>query len=194
MNPFLSPQQQDRFVLASRSPRRIEILRGLGFEFETEAPPEYLEDDAEHHDPHEIARMLAVRKCEFVALTRAHDRVLAADTIVVVDDTVLQKPVSDAEAREFLGRLSGRVHTVVTGIAIHHQGKTRTGAERTQVTFRTLSAAQIAAYVATGEGRDKAGSYAAQGVGAGLIRRIEGCFFNVIGLPVGLLFDLLQQE
>jgi len=194
MNPFLTPEQQDRLVLASRSPRRIEILRGLGFEFEVEAPPEYLEDDAQHHDPYEIARMLAVRKCEFVGLTRASARVLAADTIVVIDGTVLQKPVSDAEAREFLARLSGRVHTVVTGIAIRHAGHTRTGAEKTQVTFRKLSPAQIAAYVATGEGRDKAGSYAAQGVGAGLIRRIEGCFFNVIGLPVGLLFDLMQQE
>lgn len=194
MNPFLSPAQQDRLVLASRSPRRIEILRGLGFEFEIEAAPEHLEDDADHHDVFEIARMLAVRKCEFVALTRAHARVLAADTIVVVDNDVLQKPVDDAQAREFLSRLSGRTHTVVTGIAIRNHGHTRTGAERTQVTFRKLTPEQIASYVATGEGRDKAGSYAAQGVGAGLIRRIEGCFFNVVGLPVGLLFDLMQQE
>jgi len=194
MNPFLTPQQQDRLVLASRSPRRIEILRGLGFEFEIEPAPEHLEDDAEHHDPHEIARMLAVRKSEFVALTRARDRVLGADTIVIVDNTVLQKPRDDAEAREFLSRLSGRTHTVVTGIAIHHGGHTSTGAERTQVTFRRLTPRQIAAYVATGEGRDKAGSYAAQGIGAGLIRRIEGCFFNVVGLPVGLLLDLMQQE
>ena len=194
MNPFLSPEQQDRLVLASRSPRRIEILRGLGFEFEIEAPPEHLEDDAEHHDPYEIARMLAVRKCEFVSLTRATARVLAADTIVVVDGTVLQKPVSDEEARDFLGRLSGRIHTVVTGIAIRNHGHTSTGAEKTQVTFRKLSPAQVAAYVATGEGRDKAGSYAAQGIGAGLIRRIEGCFFNVVGLPVGLVLDLMQQE
>lgn len=194
MNPFLSPEQQDRLVLASRSPRRIEILRGLGFEFEIEAPPEYLEDDAEHHDPYEIARMLAVRKCEFVSITRATARVMAADTIVVIDGIVLQKPVSDDEAHEFLSRLSGRVHTVVTGIAIRNHGRTSTGAEKTQVTFRKLSPAQIAAYVATGEGRDKAGSYAAQGLGAGLIRRIEGCFFNVVGLPVGLVLDLLQQE
>jgi septum formation protein len=194
MNPFLTPGQQDRLVLASRSPRRIEILRGLGFEFEIEPAPEYLEDEFEHHDPFEIARMLAVRKCEFVGLTRAHDRILAADTIVVVDREVLQKPAHDAQAHEFLTRLSGRTHTVVTGIAIRHSGLTRTGAEHTQVTFRKITPEQIAGYVATGEGRDKAGSYAAQGVGAGLIRRIEGCFFNVVGLPVGLLFDLLQQE
>jgi septum formation protein len=192
MNPFLTPQQQDRLVLASRSPRRIEILRGLGFEFEIEPAPEHLEDDAEHHDVYEIAEMLAVRKCEFVSGARTHARVLAADTIVVVDGDVLQKPRDDAEAHEFLTRLSARVHTVVTGVALRDAGTTRSGAERTQVTFRTLTPEQIASYVATGEGRDKAGSYAAQGVGAGLIRRIEGCFFNVVGLPVALVLDLLQ--
>jgi nucleoside triphosphate pyrophosphatase len=194
MNPFLTPQQQDRLVLASRSPRRIDILRGLGFEFEIEPAPEDLEDDAEHHDVFEIAEMLAVRKCEFVGSTRASARVLAADTIVVIDGVVLQKPRDDAEAREFISRLSARVHTVVTGVAIRDRGVTRSGAERTEVTFRRLTPEQIASYVATGEGRDKAGSYAAQGMGAGLIRRIEGCFFNVVGLPVSLVLDLLQRE
>ena len=194
MNPFLAPQQQDRLVLASRSPRRIEIMRGLGFDFEIEPAPEHLEEDAAHDDPFAIAEMLAVRKCEHVGNTRANARVLAADTIVIVDGTVLQKPRDDAEAREFVSRLSGCTHTVVTGVAIRDGGRTRSGAERTRVTFRELTPAQVERYVATGEGRDKAGSYAAQGVGAGLIRRINGCFFNVVGLPVGLLLDLLQQE
>jgi septum formation protein len=194
MNPFLTPQQQDRLVLASRSPRRIEIMRGLGFDFEIEPAPEHLEDDDDHHDPFEIAEMLAVRKCEYVAERRPNARVIAADTIVVVDGDVLNKPRDDAEARAFVRRLAGSTHTVVTGVAIRDGGRTRAGAERTQVTFRALTPEQIANYVATGEGRDKAGSYAAQGLGAGLIRRIEGCFFNVVGLPVGLVLDLLQRE
>jgi septum formation protein len=194
MNPFLTPQQQDRLVLASRSPRRIEIMRGLGFEFQVEPAPEHLEDDASHHDPFEVAQMLAVRKCEYVAERRPHARVIAADTIVVVDGDVLNKPRDDAEARAFVMRLSGRIHTVVTGVAIRDGGRTRVGAERTQVTFRELTPEQIAGYIATGEGRDKAGSYAAQGVGAGLLRRIDGCFFNVVGLPVALVLDLLQRE
>lgn len=194
MNPFLTPEQQDRLVLASRSPRRIEIMRGLGFEFEIDPAPENLEDDAGHPDVFEIAEMLAVRKSEYVGRARATARVVGADTIVVVDGDVLQKPRDDSEARAFLNRLSGRTHTVVTGVAIRDRGRTRSGAERTQVTFRNLTAGQIAGYVATGEGRDIAGSYAAQGVGAGLIRRIEGCFFNVVGLPIGLLFDLMQRE
>ncbi len=193
MNPFLTPQQQDRLVLASRSPRRIEIMRGLGFEFEIEPAPEHVEEDDAHEDPLEVAEMLAVRKCEHVAERRARDRVIAADTVVILDLHVLQKPRDDFEARDFLSRLSGRTHTVVTGVAIRDDGRTRSGSERTQVTFRALTADEVAAYVATGEGRDKAGSYAAQGLGAGLIRRIDGCFFNVVGLPVALLFDLMQQ-
>jgi len=194
MNPFLPEPKQDRLVLASRSPRRIEIMRGLGFEFDIDPAPEHLEEDAEHDQAFEVAEMLALRKCAFVAGRRPRDRVVAADTVVIVDGDVLQKPRDDSQAREFLARLSGRTHTVVTGVAIADSGRTRSSAERTQVTFRALDADGIARYVATGEGRDKAGSYAAQGVGAGLIRRIDGCFFNVVGLPVALLLDLLQMD
>lgn len=194
MNPFLTERKQDRLVLASRSPRRIEIMRGLGFEFAIDPAPEHLEEDAEHSQPFEVAEMLALRKCAFVAGRRPRDRVVAADTVVIVDGDVLHKPRDDSEAREFLVRLAGRTHTVVTGVAIADSGRTRSSAERTQVTFRDLDADGIARYVATGEGRDKAGSYAAQGVGAGLIRRIDGCFFNVVGLPVALLLDLLQMD
>lgn len=194
MNPFLTPQQQDRLVLASRSPRRIEIMRGLGFEFDIDPAPEHLEEENSHHDPFAVAEMLAVRKCEHIAERRARDRIVAADTIVIVGREVLNKPRDDAEAREFVGRLSGRTHTVVTGVAVFDNGRTRAGSERTDVTFRALSADDIARYVATGEGRDKAGSYAAQGIGAGLIRKIDGCFFNVVGLPVARLLDLLARE
>jgi septum formation protein len=194
MNPFLTPRQQDRLVLASRSPRRIEIMRGLGFEFAIDPAPEHIEEDDSHEDPMEVAQMLAVRKCAHVAQQRAGDRVIAADTVVILDRHVLQKPRDDSEARDFLVRLSGRTHSVVTGIAIQDGARARAGSERTQVTFRELTADDVAAYVATGEGRDKAGSYAAQGLGAGLIRRIDGCFFNVVGLPVALLLDLMQQE
>jgi septum formation protein len=167
MNPFLSARQQERLVLASRSPRRIEIMRGLGFEFDIEPAPEHLEEDDAHEDPFEIAEMLAVRKGRHVSDTRATARVIAADTIVIVDGEVLQKPRSDDEAKSFLSRLSGRTHTVVTGVAVLSHGGIRSASERTHVTFRSLSADDIARYVDTGEGRDKAGSYAAQGIGAG---------------------------
>jgi septum formation protein len=195
MNPFLSPRQQERLVLASRSPRRVEILLGLGFEFDIEPAPEHLEDAAGHPNPFTLPEVLADRKCAHVAARRPQDVVIAADTLVIVDGEVLSKPRDDEEARTFLARLSGRAHTVVTGLAIRcdARGLALSGNERTEVVFRTLGADEVALYVATGEGRDKAGSYAAQGVGAGLIRSIDGCFFNVVGLPVGLLLDMMKK-
>jgi septum formation protein len=121
--------------------------------------------------------------------------VIAADTVVIVDHRILNKPRDDAEARAFLRELAGRMHVVVTGLAIHgrERGIRMEKSERTFVTFRELSDSEIAHYVATGEGHDKAGSYAAQGLGAGLIRSIDGCFFNVVGLPVSLLIDMLRE-
>jgi nucleoside triphosphate pyrophosphatase len=195
MNPFLAPDRQQQLVLASRSPRRVEIMRGLGFAFEVEPAPEHVEESLTHADPYALPERLAVAKCEHVAEGRPDDLVIAADTVVIVDGDVLNKPADDAEARAFLTRLAGREHLVVTGVALRCRARrvALSGAERTRVLFRDLTAAEIAAYVATGEGRDKAGSYAAQGVGAGLIRSIDGCFFNVVGLPVSLLIDLLKR-
>jgi septum formation protein len=195
MNPFLAPAQQRDLVLASRSPRRVEILRGLGFEFDVEPAPDYLEHDIAHDEPYAVPQRLAARKCEYVSERRAHSLVIGADTVVIVDDRILNKPADDDEARRFLRLLAGRTHTVVTGLALRarEHGVNMEKSARTFVTFRELSDDEIAHYVATGEGRDKAGSYAAQGVGAGLIRSIDGCFFNVVGLPVSLLLDMLRE-
>jgi septum formation protein len=195
MNPFLPQPQQTGLVLASRSPRRIEIMRGLGFEFEIDPAPEHLEDDVSHDDPFAVPQLLAARKCEHVSERRPQSLVIAADTVVIVDDRILNKPASDDEARAFLRTLAGRTHVVVTGLAVrgHERGIQMEKSERTFVSFRELSDDEIARYVETGEGRDKAGSYAAQGVGAGLIRSIDGCFFNVVGLPVSLLIDMLRE-
>jgi len=195
VNPFLSADQQRGLVLASRSPRRAEIMRGLGLAFEVDPAPEHLEDGVLPDDPFRLPELLAERKCEHVARRRLDGIIIAADTVVIVDGDILNKPASDEQARDFLARLAGRSHDVVTAVAI--RGVSRrvalAGSERTRVTFRELSAVEIAAYVATGEGRDKAGSYAAQGLGAGLIRSIDGCFFNVVGLPASLLLDLLKR-
>lgn len=195
MNPFLAASQQHRLVLASRSPRRVDILRGLGFEFDVEPAPEHLEDGVSHDDVFAIPELIAERKCAHVSRRRPDALVIAADTVVIVGGEILNKPADDAEARAFLRRLAGRSHTVVTGVALRcdARGVAAAGSERTRVTFRDLDDDEIARYVATGEGRDKAGSYAAQGVGAGLIRSVEGCFFNVVGLPVARLLDMLKQ-
>jgi septum formation protein len=195
MNPFLLPRQQENLVLASRSPRRIDLMRGLGFEFDIDPAPEHIEDGVVFTDPFAGAQALAARKCEYVSEKRKQAIVIAADTMVVVDDFIFNKPRDDEEARAFLRDLAGRTHVVVTGLAIQcvERGVRMENNARTFVTFRELSDSEIARYVATGEGRDKAGSYAAQGLGAGLIRSIEGCFFNVVGLPVSLLIDMLRE-
>jgi septum formation protein len=195
VNPFLAPEQQRQLVLASRSPRRASIMLGLGLDFEIEPAPEHLEDGVAHDDPFRLPALLAERKCEHVARRRRDSIVIAADTVVILEGDILNKPADDEEARAFLSRLAGRAHDVVTAVAVRgaSRGVALAGSERTRVTFRALSAQEVAAYVATGEGRDKAGSYAAQGLGAGLIRSIDGCFFNVVGLPVSLLLDLLKR-
>lgn len=193
--PFRPHEIDGGLVLASRSPRRVDILTGLGFRFEVLPAPDSAEEGAVRADPYGLPGLLARRKCRAVAEQRPDAVVLAADTVVIVDGDVLTKPRDDDEAMSFLRRLSGRTHTVVTGVAVERAraGIERAASERTDVTFRALDDEEIARYVATGEGRDKAGSYAAQGVGAGLIRRIDGCFYNVVGLPVAVTLDLLRE-
>lgn len=195
MNPFILNELGGEIVLASKSPRRRDILTALGFEFRVLPPGEDAESDVTDPDPYRLPEVLARRKCDQVAPSSNGAVVIAADTVVIVDGEILNKPADDEEARAFLARLSGVTHDVVTGVAVRcdARGYERSGSERTRVTFRSLSPEGIARYVASGEGRDKAGSYAAQGLGAGLIRSIDGCFYNVVGLPVALLLDLLDD-
>lgn len=195
MNPLLSQASQRDLVLASRSPRRFDLLTGMGFEFEVIPAGEEAERGVTHHDPFALPEMIARRKCSAVADDHPDSIVVAADTMVILDGEILNKPVSDDEARRFLSRLSGRTHTVITGVAVQRRsdGVDLAASEKTLVTFRELGEEEIVNYVATGEGRDKAGSYAVQGLGASLVRSIDGCFYNVVGLPVALLCELLRK-
>jgi septum formation protein len=195
MTPLLPPAASQRLVLASRSPRRRDIMVRLGFDFEVDPATHDLEDDIDGIDSFALAEELARRKCAQVADRRRDDLVVGADTVVILEDDILEKPRDDDEATEFLRRLSGATHTVISGVALmrRRDGVDLSGSERTRVTFRELDDDEIAAYVATGEGRDKAGSYAAQGLGAVLIRKFDGCYYNVVGLPVALLIDLLKK-
>jgi septum formation protein len=170
-------------------------MKGLGFDFEVDPPSEDAERGVNGTDPFALPEVLARRKCAEVAHRRPDDLVVGADTVVILDGVILEKPRDDDEAIDFLRRLSGATHTVVTGVAVMRvsDGVEVSASERTEVTFRRLHEDEIAAYVASGEGNDKAGSYAAQGLGAALIRSIHGCFFNVVGLPVALLIELLRE-
>jgi septum formation protein len=195
VNPLLPERAQRGLILASRSPRRIDILRGLEFDFDVVTAADHVEDGAHLTDPFERPVELARLKAEDVAQRHPKALCIGADTVVIVDGVVLEKPRDDAEAANFLRLLSGRTHVVVTGVALRRAADSLdlSGSERTDVRFRELDQDQIARYVDSGEGRDKAGAYAVQGLGAGLVRSIDGCFYNVVGLPVSLLFDLLRK-
>ena len=180
-----------RRVLASASPRRRSILETLGLRFEV--VPSVVEEVAVPGiSATELARNLALDKAREVA-SREDGFVLAADTVVVVDGEALGKPVDDADAMRMLALLSGRWHEVVTGVALVWDGGLEDLAVTTRVRFRELTEARMRRYVATGEGRDKAGGYAVQGIGAGLVTRIEGSYSNVVGLPAAETVDLLER-
>jgi septum formation protein len=193
MNPFLGRELQSNLVLASASPRRREILERLGFEFEV-LPTGIEENGIACADHAGFAVLVAAAKADQAHDARPGKTIVAADTIVVCGDERLGKPADEEEAAAMLRALSGRWHEVITGIAIvSPDGARFTGAERTRVYFLALSDEVIARYIGTAEPFGKAGAYAIQGFAAPFIERIEGCYFNVVGLPVSLLFRLLAN-
>ncbi|MCB9591836.1 MAG: septum formation inhibitor Maf [Sandaracinaceae bacterium] len=180
-----------RRVLASASPRRRAILETLGIPFDV-VPSDADETVIEGVAPEAFARHLAVLKAREVA-AREEGFVLGADTIVVVDGEILGKPRDDADAARMIGALSGRAHEVITGVALLGPDGVDEIAVSTRVWFRELDAERVARYVATGEGRDKAGAYAVQGIGSALVTRIDGSWSNVVGLPAAETVDLLER-
>lgn len=183
-------------VLASRSPRRRQLLERLRIPFSVH-PSEVEEIVPPGTPPAETVRLLARQKAEAVAPGYPHALTLGADTIVVLDDLVLGKPSDDAEATEMLARLGGRSHVVYTGIALIHAESDRvvTTHEVTEVTFASLSSAEIRAYVLTGSPLDKAGSYGIQDdAGALLIEGVRGDYYNVVGLPLHQLYRTLRAH
>ena len=185
-------------VLASASPRRRELLTQAGYSFEVR-PAHIPEDPYEDEDPVAYVTRLAREKAEVVfreisASGNADPAlvVLGADTTVTLDNHILGKPEDAADAARMLRMLSGRSHHVVTGVAVVTAEGAEVAAEVTAVRFLTMSDEEIAAYVATGEPMDKAGAYGIQGFAARWIPRVEGCYFNVVGLPLALVCTLLD--
>ena len=175
-------------VLASRSPRRRQLLEMLGIPIVV-ASADVQELRLPRESPGAYAQRLARDKARVVPGAL----VLGADTIVVVDGEVLEKPVNAEDALRMLRRLQGRTHQVITAIALIAHGRTFQASDTTQVTFRPAEDDLLRAYIATGEPMDKAGADGIQGYGAALVERIEGDFFSVMGLPVRLVLDLLKQ-
>ena len=180
-------------VLASASPRRKELLEMLGLSgFDVIPAPGGEEKPPAGLSPAETVRYIALGKARSVAAIRPDDTVIAADTLVFLGDEHLGKPADEEDARRMLRALSGRGHTVYTGIAVISGGVEKTRAVATDVFFRELSEDEIERYVESGEPMDKAGAYGAQGRAAVFIRRIDGDFFNVVGLPLCALSELLD--
>ena len=195
-------------ILASASPRRQELLRNAGITFEV-YPADIPEQPLDGEAPRDCAERLAREKALAVLQQKPGSIVLGADTIVVVDGEILGKPCDAADAARMLRRLSGRTHEVITGVCVAgknpHPDRKVSGkdgepdredvrSETTLVTMTTLSEDNIHGYIATGEPMDKAGAYAIQGMASRWIPRIEGDYFNVVGLPVALVCRMLREH
>lgn len=192
-------------ILASASPRRRELLAQVGYRFEVR-PAHIPEDPRDGEDPIAYVTRLAREKAEAVyrglSASGSADKiqglnghfVLGADTTVTLDNAILGKPEDAADAARILRLLSGRTHRVITGVALVTAERTEVAAEVTAVRFLTLSEREISDYIATGEPMDKAGAYGIQGHAARWIPRIEGCYFNVMGLPLALVCSLLESS
>lgn len=182
-----------KIILASASPRRAEILRTVGWPFET-LVVNIDESRRENEDAAGYVQRLAREKAEAAAQKTRDKIVVAADTTVVIDDHILEKPVDNKDAKRMLRLLNNRWHQVLTGIAlIDNVAHTTIAHELTEVKFAAMSDKDIDWYVATGEPMDKAGAYAIQGLGARFIEEINGDYFNVVGLPVRLLYELIES-
>ena len=178
-------------ILASASPRRSELLQNAGIPFIVE-PAHIAEQPFSGESPLQYAQRLARDKARAVFARHSDNVVLGADTVVVVDEHLLEKPQDPADAARMLRLLSGRAHQVITGVCLVARHYEQIGVEITEVRFSTLSEREIAGYVEMGEPMDKAGAYAIQGMASRWVERIDGCYFNVVGLPVSRVYRMLQ--
>lgn len=191
------PVKIPHLILASASPRRAALLSQIGLTYDVHP------SDAVEPPPHvyankpasEVTQELAFLKASSVAQHYDNGLIIGADTLVALDGELLGKPTDDAEAVAVLTYLSNRSHEVVTGVALidASSGRKQVWAETTQVYFRKLQNNEITAYIASGEPMDKAGAYGIQGRGAAFVRRIDGCYFNVVGLPLASLVEHLSD-
>ncbi len=181
-----------KLILASASPRRSEILQSVGWKFETDIP-DIDESEAAGESPETYVQRLAQTKAETIASRHAGEIVLGADTTVVIDNQIIGKPIDVEDAKRMLKMLSGKWHEVLTGIAIVNDGETRVGVQNTRVKFAEMSNAEISFLIEKGDPLDKAGAYAVQAQAALFIEGIEGDYWNVVGLPINLVYRLVRR-
>jgi septum formation protein len=186
--------EMKKIILASSSPRRKELLDQIGLKFEV-VPSNHVEDTSSRQNPHELARLISRNKALAVANSYKNAIIIAADTFIIFHGSILGKPHTEGDAREMLKKLSGRTHSVITGFTIidTDSNKTVSKSVKTKVHIKKLSSREIDTYVKSKEPLDKAGAYAIQGLGAVIIDKIEGDYFNVMGLPLCALTQCLQD-
>ena len=194
MSPIENNSKAIAIILASNSPRRKDLLRQISLNFRAD-PADVDERVLPGESPEGYAARVALDKARVASARAGTGIIIAADTIVVLDDEILGKPADARDAERMLRKLSGNVHRVITGLVVMDAatGKALTRTSITNVRFRRLSPHEITSYVATGEPLDKAGAYGIQERGALLVERIDGCYFNVVGLPLSLLGELLRS-
>lgn len=180
------------YILASASPRRQELLKFVVDDFKC-IPANIAETVPDNIDNQSVPEFLAVKKAKYVAENNPDTVVIGSDTSVIIGDIILGKPKNKKEAEEMLRLLSGNIHTVVTGCAVFFNNKSISFSEKTSVEFYPLTQKLIDEYILSGEPMDKAGAYGIQGKGCLLVKRIDGDFFNVMGLPVASLYRKLKQ-
>ncbi len=178
-------------ILASGSPRRKELLTRLGVQFRVRSAD--VDENSTEPDPQTLVQFLANKKARAVQSLEPDCVILAADTVVAFEGQILQKPVSKLENADFIRTLSNNWHEVFTGVCILTPTNQALGFERTRVKFRDLSKAEILGYASSGEGLDKAGGYGIQEMGMALVEKIEGDFFNVVGLPISKMLELAHS-
>lgn len=181
-----------RLILASASPRRSDLLRAAGFTFDV-SPVEVDETPLDGEKPSDYVLRLALLKAAALVPTHPSDVIIAADTTVAIDGRILAKPRDVADARAMLETLSGREHSVLTGVAVRSAARVVSGVELTRVRFLPLTAAEVDWYASSGEPADKAGAYAVQGLASRFVDRVEGSYSNVVGLPVARVYLMLKE-
>ena len=186
------PYDRPQLILASKSPRRSDLLKQAGLIFSI-IPSDFDESSVTMSDPESYVRTLAKSKATDISKKHPDSWVLGADTIVLIDDRILGKPGSKDEARSMLKQLSGKTHQVITGYCLccHKKNEFISKTVKTDVRFKTLREAEIEWYIQTGEPFDKAGAYAIQGVGTFLVKSINGSYTNVVGLPICEVIEFL---
>jgi septum formation protein len=181
-----------KLVLASGSPRRAEIMRSVGWDFEKDVP-DIDESERAGESPEVYVERLAKEKAELIAARHPDEIVLGADTTVVADGVIIGKPVDNKDANRMISLLSGNWHEVLTGVAVVTKGMTSVGLQRTRVKFAAMTDSEVQFLVDNGDPLDKAGAYAVQAQAALFIEGIEGDYWNVVGLPISLVYRMIAE-